>query len=383
MMDTTSFSELDTKRVKRLLHELTEQKRKLREWHPKVRRMEIEETIDEIEEEIIDLLKDADLTRAEIGDYTISIRKVPTYFVITSRRRLEAALKRKRLTRFLIPSYTIDLRGLKEYLLATGTTLPGLRRVDDDMSLYVYKKAAETQPDLFITKGVDEDLANPATRWRQLIADLRYLANSAYPRLKEGKQWGEWSLDEVKQYFAKIVDALRSVYFVIPERKDGSSFWELYWLAKPLMKSEPPKKKEEIAEWDRKRKEIIKTAEDYYGIYLVPPHGLLLHSGEKTAIVKSINFSSHIGEPLYLISDNYCYGVIMLSGPEEIDKERFLEEFDNHCITTEERKSWWDETWPLYLYRVKWVERYTEPVVVRIPKGIQTFIAPDSIQMEV
>lgn len=146
------------------------------------------------------------------------------------------------------------------------------------------------------------------------------------------------------------------------------------------MKSKPPPK-EEVSKWDKRRKETIKLVEDeYFGIYLVEPHGLLIYQGDKTAIVKSVKFTSHVDEALYLISGSFCYGIIRLSEPEEIDEKTFNARFSEHCITQEELESWWPGKWPLYLYEFKWVERYPEPIFCRIPKGIQTFLTPESIE---
>jgi len=114
----------------------------------------------------------------------------------------------------------------------------------------------------FKAEGIDEDLAHPKERYKELIADLRYLGNSAFPRLKAGKKWGEWTLEDVLKYFAKIVDTLRGIYFPILPPKKGSkeyssSYWKCYREAEKYMKSKPPKE-DEIKIWERKRKEWMK-----------------------------------------------------------------------------------------------------------------------------
>jgi len=113
----------------------------------------------------------------------------------------------------------------------------------------------------FRSTGVDRDIKNPRDRWKQLFADLRYLS-LGYARIKEGKGWGEWKLDDVKRYFAKVVDALRSVYFPILPPNEGdeeydTDYWKLYRISSSLMKTKPPSK-ETVKLWDRKRSEIIK-----------------------------------------------------------------------------------------------------------------------------
>jgi len=117
----------------------------------------------------------------------------------------------------------------------------------------------------FRAEGIDEDLAHPKERYKELIADLRYLGNSAFPRLKSGKRWGEWMLEDVLKYFAKIVDTLRGIYFPILPPKKGSkeyssSYWRCYRESEKYMRSKPPKESE-IKDWEKKRKEWMKKIE--------------------------------------------------------------------------------------------------------------------------
>jgi hypothetical protein len=114
----------------------------------------------------------------------------------------------------------------------------------------------------FRSSGIDEDLKHPNERYRELWAGLRYIGNAAYPRLSEGKKWGEWTLQDCLQYFAAIIDKLRSIYFPILDtedgkKKNGTSWWKCYWDAKKYMKSSAPSE-EETKKWNEKRKTILK-----------------------------------------------------------------------------------------------------------------------------
>ena len=117
----------------------------------------------------------------------------------------------------------------------------------------------------FRSDGIDYDIENAALRWRELLADLRYLANSGYARLKAGKPWGDWTLNDVARYFGKIVDTLRGLHFpLIPPAEDDprsrTPYWELYRLAEKhgFISTNPPSR-EETKEWDKKREAIIKS----------------------------------------------------------------------------------------------------------------------------
>lgn len=121
-----------------------------------------------------------------------------------------------------------------------------------------------------------------------------------------------------------------------------------------------------------------KTAK-HSALYLVPPHAELIWTEVKTTIIKSKKFEAHIGEPLYLISDKQCWGVIKLSEPKEIDKKIFKETYKDHLIEEHERIEWWDQKFPLFSYGVEIVEKYDQPKKVEISTGIQVFIKPESI----
>lgn len=126
----------------------------------------------------------------------------------------------------------------------------------------------------------------------------------------------------------------------------------------------------------------IFTENSYSGLYLTSPHSELIHTGAKTAIVKSKKFTEHINEPLYLISDDKCYGVIKLSEPEEIDKEEFDERYEEHLVENFERKEWWNDNFPLFIYEVEVVKKFEPVRGVEIPRGIQVFLRPESVKFK-
>lgn len=259
-----SFAEkaIDQKKIDGLLLKLTDLKDRFAKWQPGPKRAALAADIEDLQGEIIDLLTEAGIDHLETPKFTVSIRSVPVYFQVTSKRRLISALQRRKLNRFLIPDFAINMKELKGYLLATNATLPGLRKVSDQKSLYVFEKSSEVPPelDMFLYHNISEDkgLQDPQKNWKMLLFDLRILGNVAYPFLKAGKPWGDWTMDQVKERFAKIIDVLRGLYFPFlePEHRFRNSWWELYFLSKPLMKSKPPSS-DEVKIWDRKRAELL------------------------------------------------------------------------------------------------------------------------------
>jgi len=126
--------------------------------------------------------------------------------------------------------------------------------------------------------------------------------------------------------------------------------------------------------------ELAKT-KPVYGLYLVTPHAYLIAMGKKKAIVKSKLFKAHINEPLYLIENGLCWGIISLGMPEEITWDEFLERYEEHRVSEPEAIRWgWKNKKVLYLYPVKIIQIFTLPKPVRIPRGVQVFVSADRIE---
>jgi len=258
-------------------------------------------------------------------------------------------------------------------------------------------RITELHLEQFKKEGVDYDIKHAKTRWKELLSDLRFLGNSGYPKLVRGEKWSNWDMDDLLSYFGAIVDALRSVYFpLIPPSKDdpryNTSYWKAYRKAeeKGYIKSKPPKP-EEVSEWDKKRKDIIKTSLEEAkrkidGLYLTYPHGELFWTKEKTLLVKTRKFD--LSKPHYLIDDGLCYGIISFKEPKKITKKQFFTEDlkKKHRILDTEAWQWWrmsrdNAVEPeLWAYEVKKFEPFEIPERIKIPKGIQVIIDADNIE---
>lgn len=127
---------------------------------------------------------------------------------------------------------------------------------------------------------------------------------------------------------------------------------------------------------------VIAKLQPKAGLYLVKPHAQLIAEGKKTLIVKSKKFTSHIGEPLFLLEDKLCWGIITLKEPYEISFEEFVKLRDRHQISDEEAfKRWgWKKDAPLYAYEFEIEEIFDPPIPVKIPKGVQVFVDAKNIK---
>ena len=121
-------------------------------------------------------------------------------------------------------------------------------------SIYLSGEVEKLHLKEFRITGVDEDLKNPKEREKELIADLRYLANAGFPRLKAGKKWGEWRMVDILKYFAKIVDTLHSIRVNIRPKKKSGSWYECWKRAERYMKTQIKKQGDPYMDYPGERK---------------------------------------------------------------------------------------------------------------------------------
>ena len=127
--------------------------------------------------------------------------------------------------------------------------------------------------------------------------------------------------------------------------------------------------------WIARDPDSVQLAENKrIGIYLVKPHAELIYNNEKKLIVKSRIFKNMLDKPLYLLDNEFCYGIIKLTNVKKINLKEFEELGDKHKITEAEREKWWDDKNELYAYEFEWVEHFPEPKPAVVPKGAQTFV---------
>lgn len=129
----------------------------------------------------------------------------------------------------------------------------------------------------------------------------------------------------------------------------------------------------EIAEEKEITMSVLKE-NDHAGLYLVEPHGELIWRGRKKAVVKSVRFVSHIGEPLYLLSDKLCYGIIKLDSPVEISLKEFADLAPKHLVSEEEREQWWSGKRKLFYYPAIIEKLFETPRKWKYETGVQNFV---------
>ena len=327
-------------------------------------------------------LKKKDVKRLEIKNFIFSLRSIPAYFRIISESRVITALKRRGLHRFIRKIEEVRLKSLKEHLLATDSTIPGMKRIDTAASLYVYPKSPE--------KYVEDIKAyDPVKATNQQLGNEMRLAYAYWATFHDPEKSIRFSKDEIVDFakrtyleIIKRVEAGKMDYeFSRDEMKPQSR--ELYDIISASSTQESEPDEAEVQQF----KEFPKFKPPHIGgIYLVEPHARSIILGKKKMIIKSRAFENMAEKDLFLISGNLCWGIISLDKPVEISIRQFNNRRDSHLITPEEAEEWWElrenPDRKLFEFSFEIKRIYAPPKVVEIPKGIQTFISVESIKFK-
>lgn len=108
------------------------------------------------------------------------------------------------------------------------------------------------------------------------------------------------------------------------------------------------------------------------GIYLVPPYGELIASGDMKCFAKPKRDDRLLGDKV-LVSGHKAYGEMHVGEPVKVNVGEFDDLFgDQHRVSRKERLQWWPERESLYLYPVEEFRSYVEPLHVHVKPGVQT-----------
>jgi hypothetical protein len=102
------------------------------------------------------------------------------------------------------------------------------------------------------------------------------------------------------------------------------------------------------------------------GLILEAPHAELICRGMQKSIVKSVSLSSHVGEPLYLIGDGLCYGIVALDTELSLNQDEFQKTASRHLMADDanlKRKQ------KVFYYDIKLLSLFTEPRRCETPEG--------------
>jgi len=115
------------------------------------------------------------------------------------------------------------------------------------------------------------------------------------------------------------------------------------------------------------------------GIIMVEPHGKMIWEGNKKLIVKSEQFDI-ASKFFYLIENDRCYGIIKITSVEKMTPELFEEMHYLHQISDDEKKKWWGDLKEFWAYQFNMVTRYSTPLKIKPPQGMNDFIKGENIE---
>jgi len=141
---------------------LTKAKKRLSDFEksPPTLRKDLDAEISSIQNAMVEVLKSTGMTRLEAGRSIYSLRKTPTYYKVVSEKTAIKSLRKRKLGRYIKVLETLDMAKLKGFLKRRGITIPGLKKMTGDVSIYIYERNAEDEPELrYIVgpEGLEED----------------------------------------------------------------------------------------------------------------------------------------------------------------------------------------------------------------------------------
>lgn len=160
----------------------------------------------------------------------------------------------------------------------------------------------------------------------------------------------------------------------------GIRDWELDWsfkapkgITREKILSMLKKKgfKFEVKKVERKDNITLKITN---GIYFKPSTARMIIEENRKAFIKTRRFDIHRNEPLYLLGDNYCFGVIKYSVIRDTTLKELKKLYSLHGITGQKLDKNYSGAKNLYLYLVDVLETYDPPRHYKREMGIQTFV---------
>jgi uncharacterized membrane protein (UPF0127 family) len=110
------------------------------------------------------------------------------------------------------------------------------------------------------------------------------------------------------------------------------------------------------------------------GIYLVPPYGELIASGDMCCFAKPKVDDRLVGDRI-LVSGDKAYGVMRVGVPVEVKVGEFDSLFgQSHQVSRKDRLQWWPEKESLFLYPIEQFISYDEPRDASVRPGVQTYM---------
>ena len=114
---------------------------------------------------------------------------------------------------------------------------------------------------------------------------------------------------------------------------------------------------------------------DYPGLLVSHPHAKLIRDSIQKALIKPVELTSYIDQPLFLVSDSsVCYGIVSISPGKDIGLQEFKERISEHFVSEEERARVFSGNRKLYYYPIRLLTLFEKSRPCRIAEDAQNFV---------
>ena len=105
-------------------------------------------------------------------------------------------------------------------------------------------------------------------------------------------------------------------------------------------------------------------------LILEAPHPELICRGLQKSIVKTVSLASHVGEPLYLVGEGLCYGIITLDPELSLNHNEFKKTASRHLMADDANLQ---HKQKLFYYDIKLLSLFSEPRPCTVAEGARNF----------
>lgn len=134
-----------------------------------------------------------------------------------------------------------------------------------------------------------------------------------------------------------------------------------------------PQEQSQSQSKNQKNEKTEHLAQSNAGMYLASNHAKMIWQGNKSLIVKSMDFRDSVGKSFYLMGGNACYGVITIKSIAPITLKQFKDLSSKHRVTQREKEEWWAHKKGLFAYEFDF-KKFDPPRTVAVPANVQTFV---------
>ena len=172
-----------------------------------------------------------------------------------------------------------------------------------------------------------------------------------------------------------LIEWDRTPIWMLEEQK-GKLFVAQTELAEAKTKTETNVARKTYIEYKEMKSEQAKKTTDalpnipHAGLILNTPHAELIWRGIQKAIVKTSSLDKHLGEPLYLVSDGICYGLVMLDEEQILNTTELEATAPKHLMADDanlKRKQ------KVFYYDVKLLSLFDKPKRCEVPEGARNY----------